>query len=75
MGIENEKGYIKAGITRPFSARTQNDLKPKFRYGFSAEGGIKLKAFLIGLFYRYSGFEDPDSKMTQSGLFIGYRFK
>ena len=75
MGIENEKGYIKAGITRPFSVSTNNDLKPKSRYGFSAEGGIKLKAFTVGLFYKYAGFEDPDAKMSQSGLFIGYTFR
>lgn len=75
MGVENEKGYIKAGITRPFSVNAQGSSDPTPRYGFSAEGGIKLKAFLIGLFYKYAGFQDPDAKMTQSGLFIGYSFK
>jgi len=75
MGVEHEKGYMKAGITSPFSVNAQGSSDPTPRYGFSAEGGIKLKAFLIGLFYKYAGFQDPDAKMTQSGLFIGYRFK
>lgn len=74
-GLAHEKGYIRAAITRPFSVSAQNGIDSSPRYGFSAEGGIKLKAFLIGLFYKYAGFEDPDAKMTQSGLFIGYRFK
>ncbi|MDP3296455.1 MAG: hypothetical protein Q8N09_02510 [Thermodesulfovibrionia bacterium] len=75
MGVEQEKGYIKAGITKPFSVNARDGSDPTPRYGFCAEGGIKLKAFLIGLFYKYAGFEDPDAKMTQSGLFIGYSFK
>jgi len=73
-GLESEKGYIKAGVTKPFSMSTQNGLEPKSRYGFSVESGIKLKDFRIGLFYKYAGLEDPDAKMTQSGLFIGYSF-
>ncbi|PKL52003.1 MAG: hypothetical protein CVV37_03470 [Nitrospira bacterium HGW-Nitrospira-1] len=75
IGVEHEKGYIKAGITRPFSVNARDSSNPTPRFGFTAEGGIKLKAFLVGLFYKYAGFEDPDGKMTQSGLFIGYRFK
>lgn len=73
-GLENERGYIEAGVTKPFSMSTQNGFEPKPRYGFFAESGIKLKAFLIGLFYKYAGFEDPDAKMTQSGLLIGYKW-
>jgi hypothetical protein len=76
MGVKNEQGYIKAGITKPFSVYVNDGSKPKTtRWGFSAEGGIKLKVFLIGLFYKYTGFEDADAKMIQSGLFIGYSFK
>lgn len=74
-GLAHEKGYIRATITRPFSVSAQNGIDPSPRYGFSAEGGIRLEAFLIGLFYKYAGFEDPDAKITKSGLFIGYRFK
>ncbi len=75
IGLENEKCFIRAGIAKPFSVSTQDDFEPKSRYGFSAEGGIKLKAFTVGLFYKYAGFEDPDAKMSQSGLFIGYGFR
>jgi len=73
-GLENERGYIKAGVTKPFFVSTQNGLEPKPRYGFSAESGMKLKTFRIGLFYKYTGLEDPDAKMTQSGLFVAYSF-
>jgi len=75
IGVEHEKGYIKAGITKPFSVNAQDSPDPIPRYGFCAKGGIKLKALLIRLFYKYAGFQDPDDKMVQNGLFAGYRFK
>jgi hypothetical protein len=74
IGAESEKVYIKAGITKPFSPATDSGLHPKPRYGFSSEIGVNIwKNFHAGLFYKYAAFQDPDAKMTQSGLLVAYR--
>ena len=73
-GLEVNKAYLRAGVTKPFTVSAQNGFDPKSRYGFSAKGGIRVHPVLIDLFYRYAGFQHPDPKMTQSGLFVGYRF-
>jgi len=73
VGLEKGPGYLKTEITKPFSAKAGEE-RPSGRYGFSAESGIKLKSFSIGLFYKYGGFENPDAKMTQTGIIMGYIF-
>jgi opacity protein-like surface antigen len=74
LGTESERVYLKAAVTKPFSPSTSNGLYPKPRFGFSSEGGVNIwKNLYAGLFYKYSGFEKPDSKMTQSGLLVAYR--
>ena len=75
MEMEDAKGYLRVAVTRPFSASLQDGSVPRPRYGFSAQGGIRLAVFVVGLYYDYAGFEDPDVKMTQSGLFVEYRFE
>ena len=75
MGMEDAKGYLRVAVTRPFSASLQDGSAPRPRYGFSAQGGIRLAVFVVGLYYDYAGFEDPDVKMIQSGLFVEYRFE
>ena len=75
VGLEHEKGHIRAGITKIFSASAQNSHNPVGRYGFIAEGKIKLlKELFVGLFFKYTGVEDPDAKMTYSGVITGYKF-
>ncbi len=73
-GADNGTGYIKAGITLPAAISAGEGSDPSARFGFSAEVGLRFQALLIGLFFDYKGFEDPDAKMTMSGLFLGYSF-
>lgn len=75
LGLDIERGYFKAGVLKPISVSADRGADPTPRYGFIADGGIRLAAFTVGLFFKYAGFEDPDDKMVQTGPFLSYAFK
>ncbi len=74
-GLDHDRGYISAGLLRPFAVNAVGGSDPTARYGFTVEGGIRVNAVTIGLFYKSLGFQDPDAKIVQSSVFVGYHFK
>lgn len=74
-GAEYQHSYMKFALLMPFSASADNGPDPKSRVGLSADAGIRLLNFTVGLFFRSVGFEDPDAKMVQAGVMLGYTFK
>ncbi len=74
-GLDYNQGYMSAGLLRPFAVNAVGGPDPRARYGFTIEGGIRIRALTIGLFYKSLGFQDPDAKLVQSGVFVGYAFQ
>jgi hypothetical protein len=75
LSVEHPVAYGRLEMSFPFSQETNKDSSIKPKPGFYSEAGMNIKQFLIGLFFSFSGFEDPDAKMTQSGILFGYRFR
>jgi hypothetical protein len=48
---------------------------PTGRIGFATEGGLRLGPFVVGLFFKTLGFQDPDTKLVLSGVFLAYSFR
>lgn len=72
---DHDRWYISAGLLRPFAVNAVGDPDPTARFGFTVESGIRVNTVTIGLCYKSLGFQDPDAKMVQSGVFVGYHFK
>jgi hypothetical protein len=78
MEAEFNKGYAKLAVLTPFSPevdRQINSEEIKTNPGLIAEVGMNLDSFVVGVFFKHLGFEDPDAKIIQSGILLGYRFK
>jgi hypothetical protein len=78
MEAEFNKGYAKLAVLTPLSPAVDIQIKSeeiKTKPGLIAEVGMNFDSFVVGLFYKHLGFEDPDAKIIQSGLLVGYRFK
>jgi hypothetical protein len=43
--------------------------------GLTVDGGLRLFSVVAGVFFRSMGLEDPDAKMVQAGVMLGYSFK
>ncbi|HMU54578.1 MAG TPA: hypothetical protein PKA61_06210 [Nitrospira sp.] len=74
-GAEYEHCYAKIGLLMPFAATANVGPNPTSRIGVTADAGLRLFNFTVGVFFRSVGFEDPDAKMVQAGVMLGYRFK
>jgi hypothetical protein len=75
LSVEHPVVFGKLGMLFPFSQETNEDSSVKSKPGLHSEIGVNIKRFIVGIFHRFTGFEDPDAKMTQSGIFFGYRFR
>jgi hypothetical protein len=74
-GAEYQHSYVKIGLLLPFSATADSGPDPKSRVGVTADAGIRLYNVSVGVFFRSVGLEDPDAKMVQAGVMVGYAFK
>jgi|SRR5688572_1650731 hypothetical protein len=74
-GADYEHSYVKLGLLMPFMATADSGPDPTSRVGLTADAGIRLYNFSVGVFFRSLGFEDPDAKMVQTGITLGYTFK
>lgn len=74
-GAEYRSGFFKIGLLMPFAATTDTGPDPKSRVGVTVDAGVRLFNVVAGLFFRSVGFEDPDAKMVQAGVMVGYTFK
>ena len=73
-----KEGFIKIAGIIPFSPdvdKSSSSGSIKAKPGFYAEAGMNWRSITAGLFYEHLGFEDPDAKMTMSGVLFGYRFR
>ncbi len=80
IGVEAEYkgGYAKLGVLTPFSPEVDKQINSeeiKTKPGLMAEVGMNWDSIVVGLFYKHLGFEDPDAKIVQSGILVGYRFR
>lgn len=66
-------GYVSFVLTTPFFINSDAE-NPVGRTGFKSEVGLVYESGSIGLFYDYSGFEDPDSKVVLSGIKLGWNW-
>ena len=74
-GAEYRSGFFKVGLLLPFAASADNGPDPKSRIGVTADAGLRVFNFVVGMFFRSVGFENPDAKMVQAGVLLGYTFK
>ncbi len=78
VSAKYKEGYMKIAGIIPFSPEVDKKSSSgsiKAKPGFYAEAGMNWKSVTAGLFYEHLGFEDPDAKMTMSGLLFGYSFR
>jgi hypothetical protein len=75
LAFDHERGYLSAAALLPFAINAVGGNDPSARIGFTAEAGVYLGPVVAGLFFKTIGFQDPDAKMVQSGLFLAYSFR
>lgn len=74
-GAEYQNSYLKLGFLMPFAASADSGPDPKSRVGLTADAGLRFSNVTVGVFFRSLGFEDPDAKMVQTGVMLGYTFR
>ncbi len=44
-------------------------------FDVAANAGLRIFTCVLGMFFRPVGFENPDAKIVQTGVMLGYTFK